>query len=727
MEIDLEISHLVTRSPTRIILMISKDWSKKSTKTTGRILWLMAFLWLSCGRELYDPPKSPEETVASFTISPQFTVDVFAAEPFVVDPVEMIFDDRGRIFIVEMPDYPFKPEPGRGAGKIKQLFDDDQDGRIDRATIFAENISEATSVHPWKDGLLVAAAPNISWLIDTDNDGKADSSVILFTGFFENNSEAQITNLKFMPDNWIYASNHGQGGEVKFLLDTAAKPLSMAGGDFRFRLDQGKFELVSGPAQFGQAFNDRIHRFITQNTLHIRYPIIPWKYLHRNPFIPSKNATVNISDHDLEMFQLTPPPYWRAERTRRRQESYDEQNLGRMEYAEDHFTGASGGTFYGGHTFPREFYGSIFTGDVAGNLIHRDILVPLKDSPSYAASRAQAEKTEEFLASTDSWFRPAIFTVGPDGFLYVVDMYRQHIETPLSIPEDLKEDMDFLEGSQRGRIYRIRPVDQPAMTQFDDLSQRSDTDLMALLSHPNRWHRLQAQRLIVESKDVNLIEPLEELLTSSNHELARLHSLYCLEALNAVDINVIEKASNDASPIVREQSLLLAERLENGLPVVMSLINDPDIRVAFQACLSLGEFQGPNVKESLKKLLIKHYRDVWFQIAVLSSPTGSAMDFMTEIITDNTFLNPVDTMSNKFLQDIAFVIGNRQEPGELQKIQDLLIDENLLDASLNERIFEGFLSGVKRSGSKIGLNQRLTERFKKLQESDPGKWKDLVL
>ncbi|MDH3649500.1 MAG: hypothetical protein OEQ53_07440, partial [Saprospiraceae bacterium] len=400
-----------------------------------------------CQQSLYDPPKSPQESLASFDIIPEFQVELFASEPHVQDPVDMTIDEQGRIYAVEMPDYPFKPKPGEGKCRIKQLIDRDGDGVIDSSIVFIDRISEATSILRWRAGLLIAAAPNILFAADTDGDGQADSTEIIFSGFFENNSEAQITNLKFGIDNWIYASNHGQAGEIHFTRDPEKKPLQIRGGDFRFRLDKGQFEVVTGPAQFGQAFNNRGHRFVTQNTLHLQHVVVPWRYVHRHPYLPPNSYTANISDHELEMFQQTPPPYWRAERTRRRQKRYKEQGLDRVEYAEDHFTGCSGGTFYAGHTFSAEFYGSIFTGDVAGNLIHCDILEILSGSPTYVGKRAPIDTDREFLMSTDSWFRPTHFYVGPDGSLYVVDFYRQHIETPLSIPEDLKADMDFMQGS----------------------------------------------------------------------------------------------------------------------------------------------------------------------------------------------------------------------------------------------------------------------------------------
>src|SRR5690606_38503918 len=145
-------------------------------------------------------------------------------------------------------DYPFKPEPGEEKGRIRVLEDENGDGIFDKATLFADSLSEATSVLPWKDGLLVAAAPCILFLKDTDGDGRSDTREVLFSGFFEKNSEAQITNLRFGVDNWIYASNNGQPGEVRFSGKPDAAPLSVRGADFRFRLDRGLFEAETGSA-----------------------------------------------------------------------------------------------------------------------------------------------------------------------------------------------------------------------------------------------------------------------------------------------------------------------------------------------------------------------------------------------------------------------------------------------------------------------------------------------
>ena len=146
--------------------------------------FLITLLQTACTPNRYVDALSPEDALKSFDLNSEFNIEIFASEPVIMDPVDLVFDEKGRAFVVEMPDYPFKPEQGKGLGKIKMLTDTDGDGRMDKATIFAENISEATSVLPWKGGLLVTAAPNIWYMKDTSGDGKADVKEILFQGFF---------------------------------------------------------------------------------------------------------------------------------------------------------------------------------------------------------------------------------------------------------------------------------------------------------------------------------------------------------------------------------------------------------------------------------------------------------------------------------------------------------------------------------------------------------------
>lgn len=692
-------------------------------KTLIYSLIALSLVCSACKEQRYPDPLSPEKALAAFQLREGFKIELFAAEPHALDPVEMVFDENGNAFVAEMPDYPFMPEEA-GAGRIRLLQDTNGDGVIDNSVIFADSILEVTSMLPWKGGLIATAAPHILYLKDTDGDLKADHKEVLFTGFFENNSEAQITSLRFGIDNWIYAANNGQAGTVTYKRKPEAPALVMAGADFRFRLDKDKFELESGAAQFGQTIDDWGNRFITQNTLHIRQVVMPRRYLTRNGQIPPGNVLTNISDHDLEMFQLTPPPYWRAERTARRQKQYKEQNLDRVEYAEDHFTGSSGGTIYDGDAFPEEYYGNVFTGDVAGNLVHRDIIVPSKDSPALIAQRAPGEESAEFLATTDSWFRPAGFTVGPDGALYVIDMYRQHIETPLSIPEDLKADMDFLAGSDRGRIYRIAPEKFDAAREaLPKLGDMSAEELVKLLEHPNRWWRLQAQRLLLERQDASVVTAVNGVFSAHKDPRTRLHALYVLEGLDALTASLVSKALKDEHPGVRKHGLILAERYPELLPQVLEATKDPSVQVVLQATLSAGEFKGPKVAAALASVANAHAADPWLRMAVLSSEAGTSRQLLSAL-KGMGFFSTTDKERLAFLEDFSFMIGARNRALEINQHLALLRQAKLAkDEQWQVVGVKGLIKGLEKNGQ---VSPDMKEKLKQIKVTTGSEAKDAI-
>jgi len=601
------------------------------------------------------------------------TAQLFATEPQVIDPVSMEFDEDGNAWVVGMLDA-YKPDSVKGRGRISRLVDLDADGRVDTAIVFADSLREATSVLPWQGGLLVTAAPHILFFRDNDGDGRAEQRDTLFTGFFNRNEEAQITNLRYGVDNWIYANNNGQAGEITYRKGRDTSRLSVKGWDFRFRPDRGHFEAATGRGQFGLAMDGTGRRFYTQNTDHISQVVFPKRYLDRNPYLPShlRRATRNISDHDPVMFQLTPAPWWRAERTRQRNAKSRENGLPEKEFADDHFTGGSGGTMYTGSLLPRGYMGSVFTGDVAGNLVHRDILQDI-DSPYLRAVRGPLEQDREFMATTDSWFRPASFTEGPDGSLFLVDMYRQHIETPLSIPADLQVGMDFNAGDSYGRIYRIVAKGAPALRMEPlRLRSRPSSELLALLAHDSQWWRLTAQRLLLERRDRSVIPEARKLCATHPLALARLHALYVLEGLDALDEGLLRSKLKDADPGVREHALLLAEGRAGFLPDILPLAGDPSGRVAFQATLSLGAYAGPEVRTALQRTLTARGASPWYRMAVLSAPEGSSVDMLGSLLVDAAFMGSSVAWREDFVREIVSVIRERGDAAETARLAALL-------------------------------------------------------
>lgn len=692
----------------------------KNFLKTATLLFIIGCMY-SCSEPLYPDPKTPEESMATFQLDDRFEIQLFAAEPVVQDPVSMIFDEKGGVYVVEMPDYPFKPETGPGAGRIKKLIDADGDGYMEDFVIFADQIMDATSILPWKDGLIVTAAPNIWYMRDTDGDGIADDKEILFTGFFENNQEAQITNLRFNVDNWIYATNHGQQGTVTSTRNPDTQPISMGGADFRFRMDTGEFEQETGPGQFGHAIDNYGHRFVTQNTIHIQQMVMPWRYTHRHPYLPTVRSMTNISDHDLRMYQLTEAPYWRKERSARRQKSYDEQGLGRIEHVDNHFTGASGGTFYGGGLFGKEFENSIFTGEVAGGLVHQDVLVYKPNQVVYTASRAASEQDKEFLASTDMWFRPTNFTIGPDGALYLVDYYRQHIETPLSIPEDLMEDMDFLAGSDMGRIYRIVPKGTSALSLNDLQGQRSVDEYLDWLTRDNQWYRLQAQRILIQNGDASILPRVEEIFNTHTNPVVQLHAVYLMDGLGGLKKEHVRQVLQSGDPGVREHGLQLAEKFPDLIADVAMLKDDPSARVVMQTALSLGNLNSNQVVPALAEILSKHYKDPWMRMAILSSEAGSSMALLQHLDSKTSFFEAWDNDKQKFIHDFTYITAARNdESATLALIKEM----GRIPADSQTAVWKGFTAGLKRG--EVTLSDKVKSEIAKVTESADASTKEAL-
>ncbi|CAL1520556.1 PVC-type heme-binding CxxCH protein [Chitinophaga sp. MM2321] len=672
-------------------------------------------LFCGCSGARYKGPLTPEAAIKTFDVADGFRVEVFAAEPYVKDPVEMVFDEQGNCFVIEMGDYPYKPEKGKGHGRIRQLKDLNNDGRIDTSIVFAEGLPSGTSILPWQQGLLVTAAPDILFMKDTDGDGRADSTEILFTGFFDDNSEAQITSLRYGVDNWIYANNNGQKGTVKFNRKREAPAISVGGGDFRFRLDKGLFEVESGSGQFGLAMDDYGHRFFTQNTLHIQTAPIPWRYLHRHNFLPAYKGAENIYKDTPVVYQLTASPYWRAERSARRQKAYDEQGLGRKEYAAGHFTGASGGTDYHGAGFPQEYDGSIFTAEVSCNLVHRDRIDMLGNGPFFAARSADSASKREFIASDDTWFRPVNLTNAPDGWLYLVDMYRQHIETPVSIPDDLKEDMDFMLGNQYGRIYRIIPTNAKTPGALHpDLHNKKTNELVALLANSSRWWRSNAQRLLVERKDPAAIPLLKELFNTATDPRARLHALYTLEGLDALNSEIVSQAMKDSAAGIREHGAILSERYPACLPLLLQLSADSVPLVAFQATLCLGQFPTAKVLPAMAAVLEKYAADKWFQSAILSADAGISMDFLQYLLTRGGLKKGTASDKSGYLTTFAHAIAARNTTGE---VSGLLALAAQLDESYQVAILHGTTTGLKATKNKSAADATFARSLAALQQS----------
>ncbi|HVE39063.1 MAG TPA: PVC-type heme-binding CxxCH protein [Planctomycetota bacterium] len=601
----------------------------------------VALLGLASGQ---DPagPLSPKDALKAFRLQPGFRIDLVAAEPDVMDPVAMAFDEDGRIYVAEMADYPLGPPSGR----IRLLEDTDGDGKIDRVSLFVDKVPYPTGVMPWRGGVLVTAAPDIWFFKDTDGDGKADVRQVVFTGFAEGNQQHRVNGLQFAYDNWIYGTNGDSGGTVRPGNADGPK-VSISGRDYRFRGDYSGFEGAAGRGQFSNTFDDWGNRFINDNSNHIRHTVLPLKYLARNPNLAVANVEEGISDHGGSSVVFP---------TSKLQERPNDH------FAAGHFTSACSPTIYRGASFGPEVQGNVFCCEPVHNLVHRDLLVP--KGASFVAKRAYEK--EEFLSSTDNWCRPVNLCSGPDGALYVVDMYRAIIEHPQWIPLEMQKRVDLRAGSDKGRLYRVSAEGAKAGAR-PKMSTQSAPELVAHFESPNGWWRSTAQRLLIERQDKSAVEPLRKLARESASPLARFHALWTLEGLGALDEAAVAAALKDPDPGVREHALRLAEpRLADSAALreaVLAFGAEPSPRVRFQLAFTLGYIDGERALDLLASLLVKDVEDKWTRVAALSSLKDAAPKLLAKLPPD--FLDKAGAATLDLVRQLGELAGASRDEAQI--------------------------------------------------------------
>jgi putative membrane-bound dehydrogenase-like protein len=643
-------------------------------------------------------PLSSAEERATFRLPAGFGVELVAAEPNVVDPVAMSFDERGRIFVCEMRGY---PNEGRGtgvitSGRIRLLEDKDGDGFYETSSLYADELRFPTGVMPWKGGLLVSNAPDLLYLESKTSDTKADTRRVLYRGFDVANIQQLLNSLQFALDNWIHACAGNAGGDITSPEKPGMPPVALRGRGVRFRPDvPGSLEPTSGGGQYGLTADEWGRWFTATNSQHLRHIILPDHYLKRNPFLAVRAVTLDIPEHGAacRVFRRSPFEAWRVERTTRRTGGADANRFPSTELVPGGYvTSACSPLDYTADLFPPEYRGSVFVCDPANNLILRDTLTP--HGATFIAKRGHADS--EFLASTDNWFRPVHLTLGPDGAIYVLDFYREVIETPLSLPDDIKRRVN-LESRGRGRIWRITTAPAGTKPRRPELHKATPAELVAHLADGNSWWRLTAQRLLIEKQDRAAVGPLEKLAASPPSGVPRVHALWALEGLGALRPELIEPALKDKEPGVREQALRLAEprlRVSPALrSAVLALVDDPAPRVRFQLAFTLGEMDGPEATEALAKLARRPDNDSWMQTAILSSAGKSAGRLLTELTKDKG----AGASGRALLTRLAALAGTSGSEAELARVLELVGGDKEL-TPLQIALLDGLGQGLAAGG-----------------------------
>ncbi len=563
------------------------------------------------------PPLPPEEALKKFYMPPGYRVELVASEPLIQDPVMIDWDGEGRMWAVEMPGYmPDIEANGEHApiGKIVVLEDTNNDGRMDKRTVFQEGLVLARWLKLLDRGVLVAEPPNLWLLQDTNGDLRADRKELVTNvyGRREGNVEHNANSLLWAIDNNIYTS------EI----------------DIDLRLKNGKFDVrkTLSRGQWGITQDDagRIYRNTNESALHV--DLIPARYFMRHPnLLRTRGSYESLTGAGGELNEV-----WPIRQTRGVNRGYQHGIL-RPDGTLAKYTSVCTPMVYRGDRLPAELYGNVFVVDPTVNLVSRFIL---GDSGNgLTASKAYRDVRGEFLTSADERFRPVNLSLAPDGTLYVVDMYRGIIQHKGYMTEYLRDYVlthKLDQANSFGRIYRV--VHDSTRRDTTRMPMRTPSaQLVSLLSHANGWRRDMAQQLLVERGDQSVVPALRKLAQSSGDVRTRLHALWTLDAIDAIDPADVTQALGHANRDVRVSALRLAERWigQPNHPIqgaVLKRLDDTDWAVRRQLAATLGELPAGSKEAALASVLERHGDDPIAMDAAISGMRGSELAVLDRLM-----------------------------------------------------------------------------------------------
>ena len=519
----------------------------------------------------------PEGFASSIVMAPGWTARLVASEPQVVDPVAVRWDgsDGGRLWVVEMPDYPIGPPEGQPPrGRVRVLRDEDRDGRYESADTFADGLNQPTGVQPWRSGCLVTLAGELVYLMDSTGDGRADTREVWLRGLAEGNEQLRPNHPTLAPDGWLYVAN---GLRTTTVTDPrSGVSVDVGGRDIRIDPTRGGvIEAVSGHAQHGLSFDAYGRRFVCSNARPLDYAVLPSAVLARNRLLRSAVAADEVvpAGQARPVYPLV------------------DQWTTSVHHAGS-FTAACG-------LLIRESGGEpeALICEPTGSLIHRERLT---DRGSSFAGRPGRDGVE-FLASTDAWFRPVDLAAGPAGSVFVADFCRAVIEHPHWMTPEAQARADFDGGRDRGRIYQLLPPTPLPLPEISDAAFRRG----------------------LESGDPSAIGT-----DTPRTPAGRLRRLHLLERTGRLDHTTLSVAMRDSEVVVRERAARLWDRVGDAERAadLLALADDADAKVRLRVAVALGRISD---KQAIRRLAdIGASGDVWTRRAVLASSSGRAAEVL---------------------------------------------------------------------------------------------------
>jgi mono/diheme cytochrome c family protein len=575
------------------------------------------------------PVLPAEEALKTFYMPPGYRVELVASEPLIQEPVVIDWDLDGRLWAVEMPGFMANLTGSNEydpIGRVVVLEDLNHDGKMDKRTIFADGLVLARSLKVLDRGVLVGEPPNAWFMQDTNGDLRMDKKELVTDQYGRRETDPQ---------------NNANG--FQWSLDNVMHTAGQS--DIELRLKDGKFEVQKTlrRGEWGITHDDggRIYRNTNESALHVDF--VQTAYFARNPNLVRTRGSYERMATDNEDLNTVWPVRPNPGTNRAYQFGID-----RPDGSLARFTSVCGPVVYRGDRLPAELYGNVFVGEPAANLVGRLVL---EDTGATLSARKAYERGE-FLASTDERFRPVNFSSAPDGTLYVVDMYRGIIEHKISTTVYLRDQIlarKLDQATGQGRIYRVmhESTKRDTTTRLSATtpgpggaagSKGSPAELVALLSHPNGWWRDTAQRLLVERGPKSVVPALVKLAESAPDWRTRLHALWTLDGLDALQPALVTRALDDASRDVRASAVRLAERwlADANHPIqaaVLKRLEDGDWAVRRQLAASIGVLPAGQRESASVSFLERHASDPIAVDAVLSGLRSSEAAVLEKLLS----------------------------------------------------------------------------------------------
>ncbi len=541
-----------------------------------------------------DRPLNAKASLESIRVPSEFTVDLLASEPTIADPINIAFGHDGRIWIVEMADYPLGNESG---GRIRWLLDSDGDGSFDKSEVFLDGLSYPTSVTPWRDGILVIAAPNVIFAKDSDGDGKADTQESLLVGLKEGNPQHRASGFEVGLDGWLHFGV-GQGTQTLKSI-RAQKDFAVGGCDVAWNPDTGEIRATSGETQFCRARDEFDRWFGNSNSKPLYQYVIEEKYVRR--------SSLGGSTQRQLLDPPVAPPVFPASRTIDRFNDL---------HAKNRFTSACGSIICRVPGLGKSMRGSALVCEPVHNLVARFQLE--RDGTSMIGKRFNEDDKLDWFASTDPWSRPVRAINAPDGTIWIVDMVRQVIEHPEWIPTSWQQRLDVRAGQNLGRIYRVRRRDyQP--TVLPKVAVMTSTQLADLLGSDNGALRDIAQLQFSwrpNEEKHSQTSTIQSWMRSASDPAIRLQAFATLVSCELASENDFRLAIQDLDPRVVRYAVEMSENAIKQFPVLLEVIASrvDDLlgpEVDLQLVLTLGLIGDRSTNQVLGNIIARQIHDPW--------------------------------------------------------------------------------------------------------------------